>query len=73
MTIAQHETRIPMLPVMDDEKLKEYWQFQNGRIHAAEKFGFCLNMLPIAKDLKLLAENEMRARGIDYSCFKKLL
>ena len=73
MNIAHHQTQDLILPAMTDEELKYYWQLQNGRIDSAEKRGFCLNMLPIAKELKELAENEMRARGIDYSCFKKLL
>lgn len=72
MNIAHHHTQDLILPALNDEELKEYWQYQNGRIDAAER-GFCVDMLPVAKELKELAENEMRARGIDYSCFKKLL
>lgn len=71
MNIAHHHTQDLILPAMDDQELKRYYQYQNGRIESAKR-GFCIDMLPIAKDLKELAENEMRARGIDYSVFKKL-
>jgi len=72
MNIAHHQTQNLILPAMDDQELKRYYQYQCGRIDSEEKRGFCIDMLPIAKDLKELAENEMRSRGIDYSVFKKL-
>lgn len=61
------------IPTMDNAELKRYWQYQNGREESAKKTGFCIDMLPIAQELKRLAEAEFRNRGIDYSCFKKLL
>ena len=73
MNIAQHQQQDLKLPKMDDAELKRYWQYQNGREFHAKKTGWLIDMLPIAQDLRALAEAEMESRGIDYSCFKKLL
>ncbi len=73
MQIAKHHTQDLILPALTDQKLKEYWQYQNGRVESSRKTGFCIDMVPVATTLKGLAEAEMTKRGIDYSCFKKLL
>jgi hypothetical protein len=58
---------------LTDKQLREFHQIQAERIYLAKKIGWCVNMLPVANELKRLAQAEMNSRLMSWRISKSQL
>ena len=54
------------LAILTNKQLQDFRVYQIARLKAIREFGFCAIFEPVAKELKVLAENELDARGIHW-------
>lgn len=57
----------PTLPYLLDDDLRKFWAYQVDRLQRAAKYGWLVCMVPVATELKLLAEKEMIERGMNWN------